>query len=58
MMKRLILSLAIALALLSVVTGQKVDMSLFHGMRPRNVGPTGMSGRVTAIAVEIGRAHV
>lgn len=52
MMKRLILSLAIALALLSVVTGQKVDMSLFHGMRPRNVGPTGMSGRVTAIAVD------
>jgi len=52
MMKKLILSLAIVLAALSVVTGQKVDMSLFHGMVPRNVGPTGMSGRVTAIAVD------
>ena len=30
---------------------QKVDMSIFHGMQPRNIGPAGMSGRVTAIDV-------
>ncbi|MDX2413890.1 MAG: hypothetical protein QNK33_01750, partial [Bacteroidales bacterium] len=30
---------------------QTVDMSLFQGMKPRNIGPAGMSGRVTAIAV-------
>ncbi len=30
---------------------QKMDMSLFHGMQPRNIGPAGMSGRVTAIDV-------
>ena len=29
----------------------EVDMSIFHGMKPRNIGPAGMSGRVTAIAV-------
>ena len=30
---------------------QKVDMDLFHGITPRNIGPAGMSGRVTAIDV-------
>jgi photosystem II stability/assembly factor-like uncharacterized protein len=37
---------------MSVATAQKVDMSLFHGMKPRNIGPAGMSGRVTAIAAD------
>ncbi len=32
---------------------QPVDMSIFHGMKPRNIGPAGMSGRVTAIDVEL-----
>lgn len=31
---------------------QEVDMDLFHGLKPRNIGPAGMSGRVTAIAVD------
>jgi len=30
---------------------QPLDMDLFHGMQPRNIGPAGMSGRVTAIDV-------
>lgn len=30
---------------------QSIDMDLFHGMQPRNIGPAGMSGRVTAIEV-------
>jgi photosystem II stability/assembly factor-like uncharacterized protein len=29
---------------------QKIDMNLFQGIKPRNIGPAGMSGRVTAIA--------
>lgn len=33
-------------------TAQKVDMSIFDGIKPRNIGPAGMSGRVTAIAVD------
>ena len=28
-------------------------MSLFHGLKPRNIGPSGMSGRVTTIDVEL-----
>jgi photosystem II stability/assembly factor-like uncharacterized protein len=28
---------------------QPIDMSLFETMKPRNIGPAGMSGRVTAI---------
>jgi photosystem II stability/assembly factor-like uncharacterized protein len=30
---------------------QEIDMSLFKDMTPRNIGPAGMSGRVTSIAV-------
>jgi len=36
----------------ALVTGQKTDMSLFDGIKPRNIGPGGMSGRVTAFAVD------
>ena len=28
-------------------------MSLFHGMEPRNIGPAGMSGRITSIDVNL-----
>jgi hypothetical protein len=31
---------------------QKIDMTLFQGIKPRNIGPAGMSGRVTAIAAD------
>jgi photosystem II stability/assembly factor-like uncharacterized protein len=33
------------------VTGQKPDPDLFKGISPRQIGPAGMSGRVTAIDV-------
>lgn len=33
------------------LSAQQVDMSVFHGMEPRNIGPAGMSGRVTDIEV-------
>ncbi len=48
--KKLSISLML-LALVVAVTAQPVDMTIFHGMTPRNIGPAGMSGRVTAIAV-------
>ncbi len=35
------------------LSAQKVDMSVFHGISPRNIGPAGMSGRVTSIDVEL-----
>jgi len=34
-----------------VVTAQKLDISKLESMKPRNIGPAGMSGRVTAIDV-------
>ncbi len=33
------------------LSAQQLDMSLFHGLEPRSIGPAGMSGRVTAIDV-------
>jgi photosystem II stability/assembly factor-like uncharacterized protein len=39
------------LGLFFTVNAQQVDMDLFHGLKPRNIGPAGMSGRVTAFAV-------
>ncbi|MDZ7738749.1 MAG: hypothetical protein U5K32_06720 [Bacteroidales bacterium] len=38
--------------LLLISQAQEVNMDLFHGIKPRNIGPAGMSGRVTAIAVD------
>jgi hypothetical protein len=35
----------------SEVNAQKLDMEKFKDMEPRNIGPAGMSGRVTAIDV-------
>jgi hypothetical protein len=36
----------------ALLAGQKTDMDLFSGIKPRNIGPGGMSGRVTAFAVD------
>jgi photosystem II stability/assembly factor-like uncharacterized protein len=53
MKKLLLFGAAIGLSMASIqAPAQRVDMDLFHGMQPRNIGPAGMSGRVTAIAVE------
>ncbi len=35
-----------------LLAGQKTDMSLFSNIKPRNIGPGGMSGRVTAFAAD------
>ncbi|MCB0490019.1 MAG: hypothetical protein KDC99_16170 [Cyclobacteriaceae bacterium] len=35
----------------TLLSAQQMDMSLFKGMKPRNIGPAGMSGRVTSIDV-------
>ena len=48
-MKKLF-SLVLILAV-SGVFGQKLSMDLVKNMKPRNIGPGGMSGRVTSIDV-------
>ncbi len=50
-MRHLKLSIIVFITFSSSVFAQPIDMDLFHGMQPRNIGPAGMSGRVTAIDV-------
>ncbi|MCB0704254.1 MAG: hypothetical protein KDC34_03050 [Saprospiraceae bacterium] len=45
--------LVIAILFFGPLYAQKLDMNLFHGMQPRNIGPAGMSGRVTAVDVNL-----
>lgn len=35
------------------LAAQQLDLSLFEGLKPRNIGPAGMSGRITAIDVDL-----
>lgn len=51
MFRKLLLT-GLSIVILLPVTAQKVDMNLFHGIKPRNIGPAGMSGRVTAITTD------
>lgn len=48
-MKKISILLLLMLPLLAF--SQKLDLDLVKNMKPRNIGPGGMSGRVTAIAV-------
>lgn len=49
MKKEIVLFFLMCLPIIS--TGQKLDMSLVENKQPRNIGPAGMSGRITAIDV-------
>ena len=51
MFRKIILS-AVIVTLTLALEAQKTDMTLFSGIKPRNIGPGGMSGRVTAFAVD------
>ncbi len=53
MIRRALFTLLCVLLLPISASGQEVDPSLLKGMRPRSIGPAGMSGRIAAIdAVE------
>jgi photosystem II stability/assembly factor-like uncharacterized protein len=47
------LLLAGVLSLSSVLAAQPIDMDKLKGLKPRSVGPAGMSGRITAIDVQL-----
>ncbi len=51
MIRRTFLSVALII-IAALASGQKTDMNLFSGIKPRNIGPAGMSGRVTAFATD------
>lgn len=44
-----LLSMLMLLGFLLPLSAQKVDMKQLQGLKPRSIGPAGMSGRVTAI---------
>lgn len=44
-------SISLLLLLPFLVFSQKLDMDLIKGMKPRNIGPAGMAGRITSIDV-------
>lgn len=51
MKKALILFLFLCISSSKLLQSQKIDVSKLKAMKPRNIGPAGMSGRVTAIDV-------
>lgn len=57
-MRRRFLLFAVSLLMVPLAQGQQLDMDLFEVMKPRNIGPAGMSGRVTAIAAVIDNPDV
>ena len=44
-------SIALVITLSTMLSAQQVDMELLKSIEPRNIGPAGMSGRITAIDV-------
>jgi photosystem II stability/assembly factor-like uncharacterized protein len=53
MMKRFFTCILVTLLTIGFATGQKVNLNHLKGMRMRNIGPAGMSGRVTTIDVNL-----
>ena len=45
----LVLNVAVLITLSTMLSAQQVDMELLKSIEPRNIGPAGMSGRITAI---------
>ncbi|HMK05269.1 MAG TPA: hypothetical protein VK489_13795, partial [Ferruginibacter sp.] len=39
-------------------TGQKISLSQFKNLKPRNIGPAGMSGRITTIDAVVANPNI
>lgn len=55
-MKKILLLIAGMIPMLLI--GQKLDMTLLESIKPRNIGPAGMAGRITAIDVVISNPDI
>ena len=44
-------NLALFVTLTMMLSAQQIDMELLKSIEPRNIGPAGMSGRITAVDV-------
>ena len=56
-MNKLIITLGV-LCFATAAFAQKLDMEKFKGMKPRSIGPAGMSGRITAIDAVISNPDI
>lgn len=56
-MKKHLFLISICFLILSS-QAQKLDMDLMNDLKPRNIGPAGMSGRVTAIDVNLSNTNL
>ncbi len=56
-MKKNLFLLALCFSVI-LVHAQKIDMELMNDLKPRNIGPAGMSGRVTAIDVDLSNPNI
>jgi photosystem II stability/assembly factor-like uncharacterized protein len=57
MRKSLLLCVGIALTCL-FTTAQKINLEQFKNLKPRNIGPAGMSGRITTIDVVLDNPNI
>jgi hypothetical protein len=55
-MKKLVMLVLFCIA--TTLSAQKLSMDIVKDMKPRNIGPGGMSGRVTAIDVVLSNPSV
>ena len=55
---RLMMTVALATGCIILAHGQQLPMDKLEGMKPRAIGPAGMSGRVTSIDVVPGNPNI
>jgi photosystem II stability/assembly factor-like uncharacterized protein len=56
-MRRFLLMIATVLVCISI-TAQKISLAQFKNLKPRNIGPAGMSGRITAIDAVVSNPNI
>ena len=57
-MNKLLIFFGVMLLAITTLPAQKLDTKLLQGMKARNIGPGGMSGRVTAIDVNLSNPNI
>ena len=59
MRKLIAASISLALISLSItISAQKVSLAQFKNLKPRNIGPAGMSGRITSVDVVLDNPNI
>ena len=57
-MKKLLLLFLGILLISNISTAQKISLDQFKNLKPRNIGPAGMSGRITAIDAVVANPNI